>query len=203
MGSQVNYLIHICVPSTSPGAHSRCSYLKIKSNIPPRAERPSMLWSSPFLPAFCTPFSSSLTPLPLILDVPATLAFVLFHKPSSIQPLTLCSCCSSDRTTIPSDLCVTGSFPLDVKFQIKYHLLRHTVSAHPTWRSAPVTPVSSPHFSFIIHWSCYDSFSFLFFFFSWPHHTACGILVPQTGIEPRPRQWKHQVLTTGPPGNSR
>ena len=30
----------------------------------------------------------------------------------------------------------------------------------------------------------------------------CGILVPRPGIEPRPRQWKHQVLTTGQPGNS-
>ena len=28
-----------------------------------------------------------------------------------------------------------------------------------------------------------DSMSFFFF---WPHHTACGILVPQPGIEPRP-----------------
>ena len=30
----------------------------------------------------------------------------------------------------------------------------------------------------------------------------CGILVPQPGIEPGPRQWKHQLLTTGLPGNS-
>ena len=31
---------------------------------------------------------------------------------------------------------------------------------------------------------------------------ACGILVPQPGIEPGPLQWKRRVLTTGPPGNS-
>lgn len=38
-------------------------------------------------------------------------------------------------------------------------------------------------------------------FFFWPHHTACGILVPRTGIDPRSQQWKHWVLT-GQPGNS-
>ena len=31
---------------------------------------------------------------------------------------------------------------------------------------------------------------------------ACGILVPQSGIEHTPSQWKHRVLTTGPPGKS-
>ena len=41
--------------------------------------------------------------------------------------------------------------------------------------------------------------SFLFF---WPHHTACRILVPWSGIEPGPQQWKHWVPTSGPPGNS-
>ena len=33
------------------------------------------------------------------------------------------------------------------------------------------------------------------------YQLACGILVPQPGIEPRPQQWKHWVLTTGPPEN--
>ena len=27
------------------------------------------------------------------------------------------------------------------------------------------------------------------------------ILGPQAGMEPRPGQWKFEVLTTGPPGN--
>ena len=40
----------------------------------------------------------------------------------------------------------------------------------------------------------------LLFFFFWPYCVVCEILVPQAGIEPRPRQWKHGVLTTGPPG---
>ena len=31
---------------------------------------------------------------------------------------------------------------------------------------------------------------------------ACRILVSLPGIEPRPQQWKHRVLTTGPQGNS-
>ena len=38
--------------------------------------------------------------------------------------------------------------------------------------------------------------------FFWPHHAACGILVPQPGIEPRPPQWKLGILTSGPPGKS-
>ena len=39
-------------------------------------------------------------------------------------------------------------------------------------------------------------------FFFWLYHAACRILVPQPGIEPKPQQWKCQVLTTGLPGNS-
>ena len=34
------------------------------------------------------------------------------------------------------------------------------------------------------------------------HHAAYKILVPRPDIEPRPWQWKCQVLTTGPPENS-
>ena len=34
------------------------------------------------------------------------------------------------------------------------------------------------------------------------HCTTCGILVSPPGIKPRPQQWKHRVVTTGPPGNS-
>ena len=40
------------------------------------------------------------------------------------------------------------------------------------------------------------------FFFFWPQWAACGILVPQPGIELVPLQWKRRVLTTGPPGKS-
>ena len=32
------------------------------------------------------------------------------------------------------------------------------------------------------------------FLFLWLHHEACGILVPWSGIEPEPLQWKHGVL---------
>ena len=46
------------------------------------------------------------------------------------------------------------------------------------------------------------SFGDQIFFFFWPCCVACGILVPQPGIAPVPLQWKHLVLTTGPPGNS-
>ena len=31
---------------------------------------------------------------------------------------------------------------------------------------------------------------------------ACGILVAQPGTDPRPQQWKHRILTTGPAGKS-
>ena len=43
---------------------------------------------------------------------------------------------------------------------------------------------------------------FLFVLFFQPCCTASRIFVPQPGIEPGPCEWKHQVLTTGPPGNS-
>ena len=36
----------------------------------------------------------------------------------------------------------------------------------------------------------------------WPCHVAGRILAPWPGIEPRPWQRKHQILTTGLPGNS-
>ena len=42
----------------------------------------------------------------------------------------------------------------------------------------------------------------LFFFFFCLYPMACGALVPQPEIEPMPPQWKHGVLTTGPPGES-
>ena len=42
----------------------------------------------------------------------------------------------------------------------------------------------------------------LTFFFFWPCHVACRILVPRPRIKPGPRQWEHWLLTTGLPGNS-
>lgn len=38
--------------------------------------------------------------------------------------------------------------------------------------------------------------------FFWPNCEVCGISVPQPGYNPLPLQWKHGVLTTGPPGES-
>ena len=40
-----------------------------------------------------------------------------------------------------------------------------------------------------------------FFFFFWLPFVAYGIVVPQPEIKPGPQQWKHQILTTKPPGN--
>ena len=46
----------------------------------------------------------------------------------------------------------------------------------------------------------YVKIAFFFFSFSfWLFCRACGILVPLTGIEPRPRQWKPGILITRPP----
>ena len=48
-----------------------------------------------------------------------------------------------------------------------------------------------------------QSFFVLFcFVLIWSCCAACRILAPQPGIEPRLRQWKRRVLTTGLPGNS-
>ena len=46
------------------------------------------------------------------------------------------------------------------------------------------------------------TFCVFFLLFFPPGPVACGILVPQPGIEPRPQQWEWQVLAIGPPGNS-
>ena len=46
----------------------------------------------------------------------------------------------------------------------------------------------------------YDNIIFtLFFFFC---HMACGILVPDQGLNSCPLQWKCKLLATGSPGNS-
>ena len=44
------------------------------------------------------------------------------------------------------------------------------------------------------------SFYYIFFLF---YHMACGILVPQPGIEPMPMKWKLRVLIIGPSENPR
>lgn len=48
----------------------------------------------------------------------------------------------------------------------------------------------------------YVKFSKITYFFLWLYHKTCGTLVPQRGIEPGPRQWKHWLPTTGLPGNA-
>ena len=48
-------------------------------------------------------------------------------------------------------------------------------------------------------WSPASTQHLLFFFC--PRHTACGILVPPPGIQPRPLQWERGILTTGRPEN--
>ena len=43
---------------------------------------------------------------------------------------------------------------------------------------------------------------FFYLFFFWPCRTACGILVPRPGTEPRPQAVRAQNPNPGPPGNS-
>ena len=45
-------------------------------------------------------------------------------------------------------------------------------------------------------------FSFLFFSFYWLHHVFAGSYFPDQGSNPCSLQWKHGILTTGPPGKS-
>ena len=47
-----------------------------------------------------------------------------------------------------------------------------------------------------------SNFSLRFLWGGAPNHTACGIFVPQPGIESRSQQWKCWFLTTEPLGNS-
>ena len=57
---------------------------------------------------------------------------------------------------------------------------------------------------YISHWFCFSGELWLIrvCFFGGGAVPSGIFLVPWPGIEPRPWQWKHWVLTTGPPGNS-
>ena len=46
-----------------------------------------------------------------------------------------------------------------------------------------------------IKWICLQLFIHLFIYFYWPRHAACGILVPQSGIEPTPPAVNVQSLS--------
>ena len=61
-----------------------------------------------------------------------------------------------------------------------------------------LTPSSRSLLDNVFQLITFIKFFFLFsFFFFWPCHTACGILVPNQGLTPCSLQWKHGVLTTG------
>ena len=49
---------------------------------------------------------------------------------------------------------------------------------------------------------CVCIYIYIFFPPFWLHYVAYGILVPQAGTEPEPRQWQCGVLITGLPGHS-
>ena len=89
--------------------------------------------------------------------------------------------------------------------QLQFYLLWNKLDICPA--TAEVSPRERFYWLFedispLIHNSIlYISLSFSLFSF-WHCGMACEISVPQSGTEPRPGQWKCQVLTTRPPGNS-
>ena len=52
---------------------------------------------------------------------------------------------------------------------------------------------------FLVHLQCCIHVLYINF---WPHPAACGISVPQPGIEPIPPALEGKILTSGPPGKS-
>ena len=67
-----------------------------------------------------------------------------------------------------------------VNIHLGYQIDCHGITVN-TWECVQVTPPP--------------------FFFFWPCHITCRILVPWPGIEPQPQQWKLQVLTSERPEN--
>ena len=56
---------------------------------------------------------------------------------------------------------------------------------------------------YLLSWATITRTNFITFFWEVGMHcTASRILVPWPEIEPEPQQWKDQVLTSGPAGNS-
>ena len=51
---------------------------------------------------------------------------------------------------------------------------------------------------FLTSWGTREAYPFIF----WSCQATFSILVPRRGIKPGTWNWKHQVLITGPPGNS-
>ena len=81
----------------------------------------------------------------------------------------------------------------------------HRVAKSWTWLKQPTHTHARTH----THWTVkgsilqtlIENISFIAYAF-WLFCAACGILVLWPGIEHGPRQWKHEVLTIGLPGNS-
>ena len=74
----------------------------------------------------------------------------------------------------------------------------HPGDHRPSWSKSiqfmPIIPVWFFFFFFSF------LFSFFFFFLAVPRG-LWDLSSPQPGLKPRPRKWKHQVLTNGPLGN--
>ena len=73
---------------------------------------------------------------------------------------------------------------LSIQCQFKCHFLREAFSDH--------------HSSI----STYILFKILFLFYFWPDPAwLARSQFPDQGLNPGPQEWKHKILTTGPPGN--
>ena len=90
-------------------------------------------------------------------------------------------------------ICVWMSAVVWTSFWQKYSERRDVLrKSEPPWPES----LLSPRATVVIFLPFFPS---LFFFFFWPHHTACGILFPKQGSNTGPMHWKYGVLTTGPP----
>ena len=65
-----------------------------------------------------------------------------------------------------------------------------------------LTSYPAPSFFLLFPSSFFSFLSSSSSFFFLQHCKACSILVPWPGIKPTPQKWKHQILSSGPPGNS-
>ena len=145
-------------------------------------------------------------------QVPDSLSnLVLGSVPLSVVPpvpisgLPILSLCSMTTLTL-------FTFPLPVVTHLldhvlgSFHFLFPKTSEIPPSLPSPlifIVPIYSkfallpdPHSVFL-----YPPF-FFFFFYVWSQLAACGMLVPQPGIEPVPPALEGRVLTTEPPGKS-
>ena len=84
----------------------------------------------------------------------------------------------------------------------RYGLLSSLVRMDPAWCLARLKNIILSTQSLLDMFRNLPERWFVNFVCFWPLHESWRILVPRSGIETGPWQWKHQVITTELPGNS-